>query len=374
MKIAIRVDASSLIGSGHVIRCKTLADRLRRRRAEVRFICRGHPGNLIPLLRSAGYPVTVLPASQVATTQSVQNYATWLGVEQSVDAVQTIESLGDFRPDWLVVDHYALDATWESRLRPYVGCIMAIDDLANRSHNCDLLLDQNLSTKIEDRYANLLPPHAKLLLGPQFALLRPEFCGGHEMLRERDGTVRRILVFFGGVDKTLQTEMTLDAIRQIGRPEISVDVVVGVNNLRAETINVRCHKVGNVNFYQQIANMAELMMHADLALGAGGGASWERCSVGLPAIVVITSDNQLATVEELERAGAVLNLGRHENVTATTWAEAIRRVLERPEALRQMSQNAIKIIGRHNVDCSIALLDAIGIGAQGSRAVACEDK
>jgi UDP-2,4-diacetamido-2,4,6-trideoxy-beta-L-altropyranose hydrolase len=312
MKAAIRTDASLLIGTGHVMRCMTLADALRGRGAEVRFICREHPGHLIRLLREAGYPTAALPtrATGGSTPDSGRDdHAAWLGVEQPEDAGQTLEALSDFRPDWLIADHYGLDAAWERLLRPRVGRIFAIDDLADRPHDCDLLLDQNLHAEMESRYTGLLPRHARRLLGPRFALLRPEFRKARESLRKRDGTVRRILVFFGGVDSTRETEKAMEALRQAQRPDIAVDVVVGANNPRAEEIRTQCDKMPSFTFHRQAANMAALMAASDFSFGAGGSTHWERCSVGLPAAVTVTAANQSAVTRYLAERRVVMALG-----------------------------------------------------------------
>jgi UDP-2,4-diacetamido-2,4,6-trideoxy-beta-L-altropyranose hydrolase len=365
MRVAIRTDASSRIGSGHVMRCKTLAEELRSRGAEVRFICREHPGNLIQLLRSSGHLVSVLPASKasrIARREHAHDYALWLGVAHSEDAARTLEALGDFTPDWLVVDHYGFDAAWERLLRPHVGGILVIDDLANREHDCDLLLDQNLHADMSERYAGLTPAHAMLLLGPKFVLLRPEFQKARATLRARDGSVRRILVFFGGVDSTRQTEKVLAIIGQLRRPEITWDVVVGAQNPRAKAIELLCREISNTNFHCQITNMAELMVYADLAVGAGGSASWERCALGLPAILLSTADNQRETTAALEQAGAVWHLGKPSDVTAAMLTEAIRHAFSEPEMLRRMSRAAYNVLGGASVFGVQALLDAITAG------------
>jgi len=312
MKVAFRTDASWVIGTGHVMRCMTLADELRDRGAEVRFICREHPGHLVSLLREAGYPAAGLPVpvnSIAAVRANSEDYASWLGLEQSEDAQQTLEALDDFKPDWMVVDHYGLDATWERLLRPKVGRVFVIDDLANRPHECDLLLDQNLYVDMESRYTGLLPRHARQLLGPRFALLRPEFRKARESLRERDGTVRRILIFFGGVDSTQETEKALETLQNLNRPDIAVDIVAGCSNPRADDILTKCSKMPNVMFHRQVANMAELMARSDFSLGAGGTSHWERCCVGLPTAVTVVAANQSKTTCDLAARGILLALG-----------------------------------------------------------------
>jgi len=205
LKILIRTDSSVQIGTGHVMRCLTLADELRERGAEIVFVCRDFAGNL------CGY------------TEGNLKHAAWLGADWQTDARQVEEIIKDFNthPDWLVVDHYALDERWERYLRSYVKKIMVIDDLADRPHDCDLLLDQNFYENLESRYDGLAPSGCKKLLGPKYALLRPEFREERKNLRKRDGYVKRIMIFFGGSDPTNETTKALEAVRMLNRPDIA---------------------------------------------------------------------------------------------------------------------------------------------------------
>lgn len=163
MKVVFRVDASNRMGIGHLMRCLTLAEVLRGRGAQIRFICREHAGNLIGYLGQKAIPVAILPALDSGKPiHAEENYAVWLGASQEEDAIQTIEALEGEIPDWLVVDHYGLDAEWERRLRPHANQLMVIDDLANRSHDCNVLLDQNYSLENEQRYARIVPAACEL--------------------------------------------------------------------------------------------------------------------------------------------------------------------------------------------------------------------
>lgn len=313
------------------MRCKTLADELRTRGAEVKFVCREQPGNLISLLREAGYTAIALPATSAATSLpegGQDDYASWLGVEQTIDAAQSIEAIGDSEPDWLVVDHYGLDVKWEQLLRPRVRRIFVVDDLANRSHDCDLLLDQNYYAGMKSRYTSLVPANTKQLLGPSFALLRPGFRKARESLRQRDGVVRQVLVFFGGVDPTRETEKVLEALRGLNHPGIAVEVVVGGNNPRAVDIRIKCRELPNVMFHQQVMNMAEIMSASDFSIGAGGTTHWERCCVGLPTAVTVVAENQSNTTCDIAAEGVVLALGSAAQVEPARYREILESVFD----------------------------------------------
>ena len=261
MNIVFRTDASLQIGTGHVMRCLTLADELRQRGAVVSFVCREHPGNLIGLIEGKGYSVKRLPqpTSEYFVTSEDVAHAAWLGVPWQQDATETLAALGKMQPEWLIVDHYALDCRWESILRPNVGRIMVIDDLADRSHDCDLLLDQNLYQNMATRYDELVPATCAKLLGPKYALLRPEFAQARNNLRQRDGRVRRILVFFGGVDPTNETEKAIHALVSIADRQFAVDVVVGGGNPHKQQIENLCAEHEGFHYHCQVDNMAELM-------------------------------------------------------------------------------------------------------------------
>ncbi len=320
MKVAIRVDSSTAIGSGHLMRCVTLAERMRKEKnAEVHFISRDLDGNLNNLTKTAGFFLHILPRHPI--DKSLKGYMAWLTVPQDVDAVETKAVLQEFgKVGRLVVDSYALDITWEQEMRPFVDEIFVIDDLANRVHDCDILLDQNFYLNKETRYVGLVPKGCKLLLGPRYALLREEFHEARKHLRHRNCKLRNILVFYGGSDLTNETMKALLALRVFHetKPEMTVDVIVGASNPYQEEIRAFCNMSdikGWITCHCQVDNMADYMARADLALGAGGSTTWERCFLELPAIVTTVAENQVSISEDCAAAGYITYLGRAAEVT-----------------------------------------------------------
>ncbi len=346
MKVVIRADASLTIGSGHIMRCLTLADALRQHGADVLFICREHPGHLIGLIESKGYSVVCLqfPTIECETTLDDVAHAAWLGVSWLRDSVDTIDAIKETQPEWLIVDHYAIDHRWERKLLPHVGKIMVIDDLADRAHECSLLLDQNLYENMESRYIGLVPDHCVRLLGPRHALLRPEFMKAAKNVRKRDGSVNRILIFFGGSDPGNETTKALEAISLLRRPDIAVDVVVGGANPCREEVKTLCVLAPNTTYHCQVGNMAELMMAADLAIGAGGSTTWERCLVGLPSITMMIAENQALTTEMVAKSGASKLLGYSTNVSTEQLANSIQWAINNSLRLKEMSDKAARIM------------------------------
>lgn len=335
MRILIRTDASIDIGSGHLMRNLTLADQLRGDGAEVAFVCRNVAGGMLDLLYDRGYRSAKLSLAEAGK-----------GLQQE-DAKETSMVAGQLFPggvDWLVVDHYELDATWERMLRPYAHKLMVIDDLANRQHDCDLLLDQNYYRDHDRRYQGLVPEQCMTLLGPAYVLLRQEFTDARQRLRERDGTVQRILIFFGGSDPSNQTKKALEALKLLGRPDIRVDVVVGSANPNRIAIQTFCDELPNVTFHCQIANMAELILSADLGIGAGGAAMWERCCLGLPTITVIFAANQECTTKDVAGIGAIECLGWADKLGIEDYALAIAGMIGNPQRVRQISNTALSVL------------------------------
>lgn len=333
---AFRVDSSEIIGSGHLMRCLTLAERMREDGWEVHFICRDLPGNLAALVESQGFFLHLLPRHR--RDASLEGYAAWLTVSQEVDAEETSEVLqGLPAVGRLVTDSYALDRKWERRLRPLTREIFVIDDLANRPHDCDILLDQNFYRDMEKRYIGLVPPTCRLLLGPRHALLRWEFYEARKTLRRRDGKLRRILVFYGGSDQTCETEKAAAALLQLALPGVEADVVVGGGNARQEHIRSLCEEHEFLHYHLQVSNMAELMASADLALGAGGTTTWERCFLGLPTIVTAIAENQFEICRDCAEAGLIYYLGKWDEVTQEDIAAGIK-MFSAPEKLHSFQQ------------------------------------
>ena len=316
MKAVFRVDSSTQIGSGHLMRCLTLAGQLHKeKQAEILFLSRDLPGNLAKLVQEKGYRLALLP--RVEENTALEGYAKWLTVTQDEDARECMDVLCEEAPvDMLVVDSYAIDERWESRVRSFVQKIMVIDDLANRKHDCDILLDQNFYLDKDARYHGLVPEHCQLLLGPQHALLREEFYEAKKHLRKRDGEIRNILVFYGGSDLTNETMKALQAIVRLENcSALTVNVIVGGSNPYKNEVEAICQQYDFFHYYCQVDNIAEFMNAADLALGAGGTTTWERCFLGLPTLVTAIAENQVEICKDCSRAGYIRYLGLSFEVT-----------------------------------------------------------
>ena len=362
VRVTIRVDAALWVGTGHVMRCLTLADALTAAGHECQFICRSHPGHLLKVIRDRGYAAIALPP---ATQQPEASgaHAHWLGVSAEQDAAETAAAMPPMGCDWLVVDHYGLDAQWESRMRASCRRVLVIDDLADRAHDCDLLLDQTYSRRPED-YRSLVPVHAQLLCGSANALLRPDFAAQREASLVRRAAqpypLQQILVSMGGVDADNATAEVLRGLAATpGAGAMAVTVVMGGQApWLAEVRQLSQALALDVTVAVDVSNMASLMVRSDLAIGAAGATAWERCCLGLPTLMIVLADNQRLVADGLHAAGAVQLLS-----TVNSLAESLPGLLEaliaNPEPLQQMSQHAAALVDGDGVKRVLATMEAL---------------
>lgn len=297
LQIAMRTDASFEIGAGHVMRCLTLADNLKQHDAVIRFICQRLPGDLVEHIIKRGYEVTTTLQSKV---------------------------------DWLIVDHYGLDKQWENKMRTFAKRIMVVDDLANREHDCDLLLDQTLGRKPAD-YDGLVPKDCHLLLGTDYAIIAAPFAkirSASLQRRTENDRIKHILVSLGGTDPHNVTQFVCASLRQLNTTP-PVKILLGKQ--------------------VEQASLAAMMADADVAIGAGGATSWERCCVGLPTIMIATASNQLNNAAQLSQAGAVDYLGEHNKIDVQRLIDAVRHLIKSPLHLKKMSAAAAAICDGYGI-------------------------
>ena len=346
MNIVFRVDASIAIGTGHVMRCRTLASTLKKHGADIRFITRTHPGHLEEMLSRDGFAVTLLPPPSPAGIEG-NDYAAWLGVSQQEDAEQTIPFLKNQKFDWLIVDHYGLDRVWETHIRPYTHKLVVIDDLANRPHECDILLDQNYALDGNGRYRTWVPERCDLLLGPRYALLHPEYARHRETMAPRGGDIKRLFVFMGGADNANITGKVLDALSVAPLKQLEADVFIGPNFIYKNEVTRQANARPNTFIHGPRPHLADLMATADIAIGAGGGATWERLCMGLPSLVLSIADNQVPACEALSSSGLIRYIGNAYKLDAAAIESALLSALAEPEQLRALSnRNQALVDGR----------------------------
>jgi len=295
LQIAIRVDSSHEIGSGHVMRCLTLADSLKPHVENICFVCQRLSGDLVEFIIKKGYDVETNLASKV---------------------------------DWLIVDHYDLDKKWETEMRSFTDRIMVIDDLANRQHDCDLLLDQTHGRTVDD-YKELVPKNCRLLLGTDYALIASQFGKlrtSSLQRRKKNYHLKNILISMGGFDPNHVMEFVLNAIQQL-KIDKSINIMLGK--------------------HVDQSTFANMMLSADLAIAAGGTTSWERCCLGVPTVMITIADNQLNNANKLNQIGAVNYLGHYNQITSEKINQSVRKFIINPLELKNMSDIAATICDGH---------------------------
>lgn len=300
--ILFRCDASVTIGTGHVMRCLTLADEMAGRGAECVFVSAPGTRDLVPAL-----PYAVLPPEKLP-----------------------------FGAALAVIDHYGLDAAYEALVRSQTSAVMSIDDLPNRRHHCDLLLDQTHGRRAEE-YRGLVPVTCITLAGAGYALLRPQFASARDSsLARRDGRLKRLLVTLGGTDPDDVTGRVLDCVAASGL-DLDVDVVMGAKAPHLDSVRAQAAALGKARVLVGIGDMAGLMAQADLAIGAAGTTTWERCCLGLPTLMLVIADNQKDIARLVIQAGAALAAAPH------TIAGQLRDLAADPQGLRALSTAAASV-------------------------------
>ncbi|MCI0764707.1 UDP-2,4-diacetamido-2,4,6-trideoxy-beta-L-altropyranose hydrolase [Bacillus sp. TL12] len=346
MNIFIRVDASIEIGTGHVMRCLTLAKELKNLGHQVAFISRELNGHMCNFIKSKGYTIYMLPKMKLVNNNCNTAHAHWLQTSWEIDAQQTINIISqNISPvDWLIVDHYALDKKWEEKLKEFTQYIMVIDDLADRLHMCDILLDQNYYTNIDQRYTKLLPKNCIKLLGPKYALLRTEFLKERKIVRKRTGNLKTVLIFFGGSDPTNETSKVIKALEALDCTQLLIHVVAGQANPQKDFIQNLCKKHSSMTFHYNVDYMSRLMNEADLAICAGGSTTWERYCLGLPALLISVAYNQIEICKAVGNLGIDFYIGNSEKIYAKDICNAIEIVKSGNFDLEVSSKKALEIV------------------------------
>jgi UDP-2,4-diacetamido-2,4,6-trideoxy-beta-L-altropyranose hydrolase len=308
MKVIFRVDASLQMGTGHVMRCLTLAQALKKNGWNAEFICRKHEGNIIDKVYSSGFIVHEIEEFEEADIDNKLAHSHWLGATQQQDASACIDILKHNQTDWLIVDHYALDEDWQKRLKFCYKKLMVIDDLADRRHQCDVLLDQTFGRQQKD-YSELIPKDCQILLGSQHALLRPEFAKWrpYSLERRRKSEFKQLFINMGGVDVDNVTEEILDELKKCNLPnDLKITVVMGSSAPHLESVKSKAITLPyKTEVKVDVGNMAEIMANSDIAIGAAGSTTWERCCLGLPTIQIVLAKNQVNIARALAKNNAI---------------------------------------------------------------------
>lgn len=308
LNIAFRADSSHIIGTGHIMRCLTLAHAITKKcPANIYFFTRKSTGNINDFIVNSGFKLVEMQPP-MAVNNGILAHSAWLGATQDDDVrefLQLSDTLAIDCFDLLIVDHYAIDQAWHKQVKKHTKKTVVIDDLGDRIHQCDYLLDQTYNSA-NDKYDSLVPQHCHLMLGTKFALLRDEFS---DRKKQKSRTNKSILIMFGGTDAD---NLTLNCLQLLNkRTDISgINIILGSSALHIKTVQkfIDTQSLAhfqNIKLHINPKNIAQLMQKSYLAIGAAGTTSWERCASGLPAVVVIQAENQRQIANELQQAKVI---------------------------------------------------------------------
>ena len=330
------------------MRCLTLADEMKKLGNNVVFVCKKLDFNLINKIIDSGYEVKELPVAPWNNTNSLLAHAEWLEGSQEDDAEETKAAIKSLKPDWLIVDHYSLDYCWESMMRQICKNIMVIDDLSDRRHDCDLLLNQNYGSSPE-LYSKLVTNKCIQLHGPDYALINPVYLESRQHKKLQIKKIDRVLIYFGGSDVFNLTEMTIRAFQVPMLSYINLDIVIGNSYTYKEELYAAVGSSNRTKIYTNLSNLSELMIKADLAIGAAGSTTWERLCMGLPSIIVTVAENQISASEALSNDGLVHYLGHASEITPVVIQEKLLDLISRPDELYSLSNKNRSIVDGEGV-------------------------
>lgn len=340
-RVFIRADSSESIGTGHIMRCLTLAKEMASESdVSVEFICQELLGNINFLIEEQGFIVNRLEPQE--------------SFDFARDAEQTSAILTAKQATLLVVDSYQVNEQWINLIRSRKDklFVFVIDDLADRFLPADALLNQNFLPDIASKYQSLVPKDCCLFLGPKYTLLREEFYRTKDLVNE-EREKSSIVVFFGGTDPTGETLKVLPVLEPLSK-DFDIDIITGASNKHNAQIEKLVSPIKRINYHCQVSNISHYMARASFAIGAGGSTCLERMFFALPSITVVTAENQLEATEYYQSQGLVKNLGWHDSVSADDIYQACLEITNNPEILFTYQRN----------------MQEIGVGSRGAACIA----
>lgn len=342
MRIALRVDASRAIGTGHVRRCLALSHALRTSGAEVCFIVRNLGLDSAAMVAEQGFEAVTLRAPTGQLVPTMPAHAGWAGVPEAADAAETVAAVRKWRPSWMVVDHYAFTDSWHDVMRSGLDCrIAAIDDLADRPLAADLVIDHNYSANHQAKFAGRIAPETALLGGPRFALLGPAFADAPRYAPK--AKVRSIGVFMGGIDRENVSALALDAVAETGFAG-EVEIVTTSANPNLPALREAAAARPRTRLALDLPNLARFFARHDVQVGAGGGATWERCCIGAPTVLLVVAENQATVVPSLADAGIVVTTDPLGTRDSNAVAASLHPLIDNADLRRTLSVRSRELV------------------------------
>ena len=307
MKVIFRCDSSFKIGHGHLIRCLNLAKRLD---LETTFICRTLPENVNSKVLDYQFKLVEISPSE-----------------------SDLELIKEYQPELLIADSYDLDINWERSVRNYCKKLVIIDDL-KRKHDCDAVIDQNFRSNYDDIYDT-----KTLFLGPKYTLINKSFLN----IKHNPVDPKRVIIFFGGSDPAGITLKLVELLSRSGQFEYNLDIIAGKSNSNLGDLQKITDLNQSMRLHIDIDYMPELMCKASVFVGAGGSTTWERAIIGLPSIVVSIADNQEEISRDLNEAGIIKYLGRHQDIKNEDVLSCTKSLLVNTVEYEKLKNNSLRL-------------------------------
>lgn len=350
--MVIRADATTKSGIGHLMRCLALAQAWLNRGGKVTFLSCFENASLRHRIISEGFRLILMERMHPDPSD----------VWQVINFLRTDVEVNDL--SWLVLDGYHFDPDYQALVRKDGIRSLVIDDYNHLPrYHADILLNQNLGA---EKISYTTDPNTICLFGPKYALLRTEFLQWEDRIKDQSQRVSNILVTMGGSDPCNLTLKIVRALNQTRLRGFKINIVAGPANpnidvLKYEIESAAKAKIPTANriHLHKSAKIPKLMAEADLAITAGGSTCWELCFFGVPLIVIVAAENQVGVASELNRAGAAISLGWHEDVETADLASAVRELSCDPEKLRSMSMIGTRIIDGKGCERILTLMDCL---------------
>jgi UDP-2,4-diacetamido-2,4,6-trideoxy-beta-L-altropyranose hydrolase len=319
--VFIHFEASPQIGLGHAIRCLNLAKSLKKHAKINLFIS---PTTKQIIAERIDLDFQTIPFDHRGTNI---NFST--GYDKNV----------------LILDNYELGEEFENQFHKKMDLIFVIDDLANRKHHCQLLLDQTAGLS-KSRYLNLVPKECHILTGADYALISPLFESARQKSiarrQEPNFTPKNLLVALGGADPDNITGQLISDLDQINFLS-SIDIVIGSASLHKTTLkNDIKNRKKTFTLHHNLTSLCPLLQTTDIVIGAGGVSAIERCVLGIPSLLIEIADNQKQMIAQLEQMNAAINIGSPSQLSPSTLKHALEQMQDR-STYQVMSQSAANV-------------------------------
>ena len=343
MTVFFRCDSSLEIGSGHVQRCKTIAFQFLKLGFKVEFIFSPHLDKINEKILASDFPSHYLSATNLSQIEDANECG-------------SIISKSSSKPNIVFVDHYSLDSRWESQVRK-LGKLVVIDDLANRPHDCDLLIDNNFSLNLKEKYQKLIPENTTLILGPKFSFIKSSLI---EQKNKKLSTQRDfVLVFFGGTDPDNYTGKFIDCLEKV-HTQRKYKILISKSHKYLTDFENK-NDGTNYEILIQPANLAEIFCLASIYFGSGGTITWERMFLGLPGVVISIADNQIQIAQELAISGQQIYLGHANSINFIEAITKIEALSADKNWLELTSKKNSELVGCLKAETVISELYKIGL-------------